>query len=475
MMDMEKFSAFYDENANKISETFSDGVNDYKLTDILYNHEKNMSKFDEWKNNIMDIPDSTFTVPIFREYLKFLKEYATEIYNTRYVNIEEYLKRLEKISVGMVAFLEASNIKQIVFLVFGGVKKSNFWVLILVYKHFKNIDVKINIATSTVALDFLSYKDTLFIYPDDTIYSGSQFVKNLGSFLENFIGKKDNPNNIHLTPLVAFIGVSLFNLIKDKFPQQKADDMFGSRFKISGESKLLVNLSTIFDKNIELMNGFNKNIELLEVIHYGKTTNPELMKYMDEDKDGNVLDDEEDEDKIEKERAAIFFLKKLKKQISAYDYEKVKDRLIDNQTLLYYGFLKEDVLKDSFCCKLIVDDKLDEAHNAYQIKKFLFRSFIAKYVNEIPIYFQHKMADKVSVPLLIYETGYCVIKKDSYIEEINIGNMIKNCENAYEQESTLIAPEWDVPEEKRCPKSFYKYIQYSFEGFPITDIGKLLL
>lgn len=76
--------------------------------------------------------------------------------------------------------------------------------------------------------------------------------------------------------------------------------------------------------------------------------------------------------------------------------------------------------------------------------------------------FQHKMADSVSIPMFLFHNGVYLQYDNHYFIMKHIGSLFKNC--IFDPYEIVEMVKEDIPEEKRCPPTYYKHIVYTYKG-----------
>lgn len=97
--------------------------------------------------------------------------------------------------------------------------------------------------------------------------------------------------------------------------------------------------------------------------------------------------------------------------------------------------------------------------------------------DHILIYFCHKLADSVSIPNKMLAGLYVA---DSEGKVTKTFHAIHNCEDAVYQttDGEVMGPQTvvgDFEDDKTCPLAFYKFIQYTFDGKPLTDSSSSII
>lgn len=96
---------------------------------------------------------------------------------------------------------------------------------------------------------------------------------------------------------------------------------------------------------------------------------------------------------------------------------------------------------------------------------------------QIPIYFDHKLADGLSTLQKVFALGP-IFTRDVGKEEQIPHSLIDSCESTYNDPPRNIyeyigditsAPEFNEHPEKLCPPPYYKLINYTFKGVPLSQ------
>jgi hypothetical protein len=298
--------------------------------------------------------------------VKYLKYYQ----QIRYISFEEFKTNLDKSTEALIQYikqLKADMSVAVVLRLGYPVGKSALWVIRLVYSRLRPY---LDMFDCSEQCDYDTYKPViekqqierlLFIYPDDCIYSGSQFYRTI-----------QNDNN------TALRDISITNREFVKYyslcPYVASELTYDPRLAVGYEIKF----------------GVHQKITKLTRMHQvviGSTINS-LINYV-HDTDVNAL------------------------------------------------FLREE--------KLDVDT-FDELHLFYRITEDF----------GLNVYFQHKLADQVSIITSILVYGIT--------PNARVGSLIKNCDYVLEKQYLLKEGIDFSDENDRCPPSCYKRIMYTWKG-----------
>jgi hypothetical protein len=177
------------------------------FTPNIPDHNINQSVLDELKQKVSELPDYYPQIAkedereSVEEFVKIYKVNINNMFtNLRYVSFIEFKSKLDKISKHIIEYINEKNIKKIYFVILNNLKKSNFWIFLLSIKNFiesfYNTDKHIELINT---LDHQVHEEnSIFIYPDDMIYSGMQFS-------QRFTKLNHIPKTTHIKLLIPFI------------------------------------------------------------------------------------------------------------------------------------------------------------------------------------------------------------------------------------------------------------------------------
>lgn len=379
--------AFIDENKDRHCE-----FKDYSLISEKY----------EKYQNILENYRSTFEelgLDIFAEYLEFYQ-------NLRYISFDEFYNRLVESAEYLVDYVEGLREEYgsvaVVLRLVQPMGKSNLWVTRLIYHLIRPIltgvhcngdrqnwwEIYNNLSKQTNRL--------VLIYPDDCMYSGSQFLETMinerSTGVYSFFSE-DRSRELEFYVLCPYIT----SMVKD--PRDKGFDKYEEYAYFAP----YINYGSY-----EWIEGLPRKLrdfpsELRHIL-----SESQIFHFVQEGLDPALL-------------GSIYSFIKMAKKI----YQDFPPPIVS----LFIDFIK-------------------------------FR-LVAR--NAMNIYFQHKLADRISTATYLFVNGA--------VPGGEIGTLVNNC--YYDSTTSLGYDDFEI-EKKRCPPSCYKNIKYTWVDRTIVDTKKYL-
>jgi len=322
----------------------------------------------------------------FATYLAYYQE-------IRYISFEEFEARLLESTQALLQYVYALRRQMSVAVILRlayPIEKSNMWVARLVYDRLRPILDGVDCnrrLNDTPPYSFLvnQVDRILMIYPDDCIYSGTQFYNLIWSEQHFFESIRPLPEQVEYYALCPFISTQL-----PRNPQSIAPVNFGVFEPIE---RLSTNLLSLISEQQTLA-------DLAQFAEPGQ-----VNQWM------QILGD----------------------QLSAYS--------LDAKFMFVYRQYRRGPIPEF----------VQRIHDFFMFKK--------EAGNTLNVYFQHKLADRVSVITHILVYGSAPGRE--------IGSLVRNC--PYDGDKEYFATDDFREEEDRCPPSCYKYIGYTWSGIPLQD------
>jgi hypothetical protein len=205
------FSKFINENRSKIN--FEDGVmKDHHINEIIKEQIMLPFSIPNLKYEILDFGSTANygEYKVYRQLISRINNYVRALdaflkwlaNNTDYIDFNKYKECLIKIANSICSYIKNEEPDSKVYFVLPNqldniniLVKSNFWVLMLVY----NVFIENNVYFTVIEISKMELKKgDIYIYPDDTIYSGTQFCS---AFKKKLCAIIENSNNGILIPL----------------------------------------------------------------------------------------------------------------------------------------------------------------------------------------------------------------------------------------------------------------------------------
>lgn len=185
---MDNLEAFVSENRNKLTWNLAD----YSINEPV---------FTSWIKKMNEArPLSRDTAML----LEYIKELCNNIYSQlTYISLHEFQEIMFNVMSSVIDRIAYSAQNEDIYIVImdkDTLDRSNIWVLFLVFPLIKEY------IAGFVSVDNIpQLHDCSLLYIDDGIYSGTQFMENMGSVLEVL-----PVNNLFLYPCVALIGDNFY-------------------------------------------------------------------------------------------------------------------------------------------------------------------------------------------------------------------------------------------------------------------------
>ena len=136
----------------------------------------------------------------------FFKDFATIVYeNLKYVSFSEFYDNCIKVATTVVQFVQSNNIQNVVLYIPENLNKSNFWVSLLMYSELIKICTHCIFKISDLNLILDTKESTVFLYPDDCIYSGKQISFNISKLINVYKHLHLDISNTIFIPIVPYI------------------------------------------------------------------------------------------------------------------------------------------------------------------------------------------------------------------------------------------------------------------------------
>jgi hypothetical protein len=422
MIKYQTFHALFKENEPKIlippEEINIHGVNKHTIenikTKIKDNYREEISQIQNQNQNQNKIPSKIEIKSIERDTILFFLEYLKN--NIRYINFTEYLQKIESICDNIRTQIINSNDYDTIILVASmQIEKSNFWILLL-YLKFIDTDLMAKIETKQIYVtsnieqlytyyqnpEVILTKKVAVIYFDDMIYTGIQAIS-------AFKYKILNNDMVDIFLGVGFISTTAIKLFT-KFLREK----------------------------IKIFN------------------NTEIIPSMDVQLDAWVT---EQYNNLMEDKESIFnkLFKELFTDKNKEEHKTIYDLFIN---LIFIKLFKEKLPELSELPTINSEQSKHILHSIYLIKKKLNKTFNSEKRRTL-VYFDHKLADGVSTMDIFLRFGTYPINEN---QECKLESVINNCK-VYELPQNLCQEALaGIPDEKSCPKTFYKTIKYTFNG-----------
>jgi len=349
-------------------------------------------------------------------FSRLFAEYIT------YISFDQMMEDIEEEKRYIIEKLEANPNHKVIVVIPEEMSKSNMWISILLLNDERILN-RINYITDYI-IDYdptdknKPLTNTIFIHPDDMSYSGRQLLGSLRGTMKGTEAKQNDNHKIKLTQDYINNGiiyiVAVCYLGGDAFNNYLPNKGIGTCIKFPKNIKVFKTMTEIYfeeygtkEEKIAVENG---------KCHYTKS------------------------------ETIYSLIMELNKVQSAYDATAFETEMNRVQAAYNNG----------------EDEELDPSKYTSTIAEMLTFSTSA-----IPIYFDHKLADGLSIFMSLFSFLPCT-KESIY------GHIIPECrknQNLNEQKQILFnnsgvfTQVTDFDSEKdRCPTSYYKLINYTYEG-----------
>jgi hypothetical protein len=429
MIEYQTFHKFFEENKSKIlipqEEINTHSVNYHTIENIKEkiktNYEHEIAEINKNNNqNKSKISSMIENKSIKRDVILFFLEYLKN--NIRYINFTEYLQKIESISDNIKTQIINSDAYDTIILVTSmQIEKSNFWILLL-YLQFIDADLMNKIkenkkkiyVTSNIEYIYKYYetpelklsKKVAVIYFDDMIYSGIQSA----SAFKFKILRNDMVDIFLGVGFISTIGLDVFKRF------------FKETIKIFANTEIIPVIDIQFDTwvNDQYNNLMKGNESIFNKLFIKLFT---------------------DENKADHEKIGDLFKKIMLEKICT-------DKLVSLE------FNSNDVLKNDVLKKIYSMKSLEQKKGFYCRKTHTLT------------YFDHKLADGLSTMNIFLRFGTYPINEQ---QECLIESVINNC-GVYQLTPNLCDSSKTITDEDSCPKTFYKTIEYTFNGQTLNKI-----